>query len=77
MKKKSSRTRRLTGGMTFDRNKSLKRDRKSYKKTFKKEMMLLRTLAITVLVFIISWGPYAFCIIIDSRDVGHNAKKVS
>jgi len=67
--RKKSMTRKSLSTNT-DRRKSIK------KKTTKKELMLLRTLALTVVVFFLSWGGYALVIIIDPRGINHNAKKV-
>ena len=46
-------------------------------KTFKKEIMLLKTLAITVIVFVICWSGFTANLITDPVGINHHAKKVS
>ena len=43
----------------------------------KKEIMLLRTIAITILVFIFCWSGYAAVILTDPSGIDPYAKKVS
>ena len=40
-------------------------------------MCLIKTLILTVLVFIICWTPFALCILIDPRGINYHLKKVS
>ena len=58
-------------------SRTVKESRLSTSSEDKKEMMLLRTLAITFVVFFLCWSGYAVVIIIDPIGIGHHAKKVS
>lgn len=48
-----------------------------HRRSVKKERALLRTLATTVLVFVICWLPFGFCVLIDPTNINKHAKKVS
>lgn len=48
----------------------------SQKSSTKKEMNLLKTLLITVVIFFLSWSPYGGTILIDPKGIDYNAKKV-
>ena len=53
-----------------------KQKRKRSENFIKRELSLMKTLVTTVCVMVLCWTPYALCIMIDSRGVNYQLKKV-
>ena len=47
------------------------------RKTLRREINLLKTLATAVAIFVLCWTPYSFCLLINPTEVPAQIKKVS